>query len=369
MVVSDGSSRTRRRTGRGKLNVSLPAAEEQVRFILDLQRLLGEGAFVSTYKFALLWALADLSVERGADSGNALTLSTKEIAEKFIRYYWKQTLPYPSPEGAIGVLRQNTGKEAEVVTLLARAREKGSLAEIGKDIKEWTTLVSKVAQTIEKMPLWKLQTMGRQEVPFLYENLKKGNRITLRPGVAYNFRRFYGFIQSLIQNAWIRQIRRIRPNQEILGQATDLQEFLFGPERNNLSVYRPALLDLQSGSCFYCKGNISGPGDVDHFVPWTLYPLDLAHNLVVAHKTCNMNKSDYLPAVPHLERWVQRNEDRRNHLTKLFNEIGAIHNLPASFRVTRWAYEQAETAGADVWLKGKSLCVLDPRWRELLVTT
>ena len=99
------------------------------------------------------------------------------------------------------------------------------------------------------------------------------------------------------------------------------------------------------------------------------YPLDLAHNLVVAHKTCNMNKSDYLPAVPHLERWVQRNEDRCNHLTQLFNEIGAIHNLPASLRVAHWAFEQAETDGADVWLKAKNLCVLDPRWHELLITT
>lgn len=37
---------------------------EQIRFLLNIQRLLTEGQFTATYKFALLSALADLSVER-----------------------------------------------------------------------------------------------------------------------------------------------------------------------------------------------------------------------------------------------------------------------------------------------------------------
>ena len=154
-----------------------------------------------------------------------------------------------------------------------------------------------------------------------------------------------------------------------LGQVPGLQEFLFGPERKKLSVYRADRWTSNRAFVFTARGTSAERRRFTHFVPLTLYPLDLAHNLVVAHKTCNMNKSDYLPAVPHLERWVQRNEDRCNHLTQLFNEIGAIHNLPASLRVAHWAYEQAETDGADVWLKAKNLCVLDPRWHELLITT
>ncbi len=47
-------------------------AERELQFLNDFQRLLDEGSFVSTYKFALLQALADLSVEREVDGDGRL---------------------------------------------------------------------------------------------------------------------------------------------------------------------------------------------------------------------------------------------------------------------------------------------------------
>jgi hypothetical protein len=46
-----------------------PTSGEQIRFPVNLQRLLDEGLFVASCKFALLHSLADLSVEKGGDSG------------------------------------------------------------------------------------------------------------------------------------------------------------------------------------------------------------------------------------------------------------------------------------------------------------
>jgi hypothetical protein len=62
----------------------LPTPEEQVHFLRNIQRLLSEGLFVASYKFALVHALADLSVLKGQDSGAPLDISTKEIAGKFV---------------------------------------------------------------------------------------------------------------------------------------------------------------------------------------------------------------------------------------------------------------------------------------------
>jgi hypothetical protein len=39
-------------------------------------------------------ALADPSVESGGDSGDPLEIATQKIKEKFIEYYWRQTLPF-----------------------------------------------------------------------------------------------------------------------------------------------------------------------------------------------------------------------------------------------------------------------------------
>ena len=48
------------------LNLSNPEEYKgQVDFLLNIQRLLNEGKFVSTYKFALLMAIADLCIEMG----------------------------------------------------------------------------------------------------------------------------------------------------------------------------------------------------------------------------------------------------------------------------------------------------------------
>jgi hypothetical protein len=76
--------------------LAIPTADEQIHFIDQLQRLLNEGSFTATLKFALLMALADLAVERGDDSGNSLALTTRDLAPKFIEYYWRQTRPYHS---------------------------------------------------------------------------------------------------------------------------------------------------------------------------------------------------------------------------------------------------------------------------------
>ncbi len=69
--------------------MSQPTPEFQIRFLTDMQRLLSEGLFVATYKYALLLALADICVEHGKDDDASLELPTRVIAEKFIRYYWR----------------------------------------------------------------------------------------------------------------------------------------------------------------------------------------------------------------------------------------------------------------------------------------
>jgi len=48
---------------------SFPSAQFQLQFIAYFQRLLVEGDFVATYKFALLHALADVCITKRADEG------------------------------------------------------------------------------------------------------------------------------------------------------------------------------------------------------------------------------------------------------------------------------------------------------------
>jgi hypothetical protein len=102
----------------------IPTPEEQVQFLRNIQRLLAEGLFVASYKFALVHALADLAVLKGDDTGAPLDLSTKDIAAKFVELYWRQSRPFQISEQTSGlILQQNTGKQAAIISQIAASQQ------------------------------------------------------------------------------------------------------------------------------------------------------------------------------------------------------------------------------------------------------
>lgn len=348
-----------------------PSPATQVEFLAHVQRLLSEGQFTSSYKFALLHALADLAVERGGDDGDApLVVSTQDLAEKFVAYYWRQAVPYVRPGDAAAqsrVLLQNSDGQAAIINKIAEARTScPSMARLRRDNVGWGSLLRSVAATIRSMPLWKLQRVGDGFLDFLYENRGRGSTIELHPEAAYCLRRFHSLVVDLIQAAWLRFVRGLRDNQSALGQTQDLAEFMFGSERRDLGQFVPILTRVQEGRCFYCGDGLRGTGAVDHFVPWARYSVDLGHNFVIAHATCNGSKSDRIAALVHLERWWERNEKRGSELAEDFQAQGLVHDLTASRQVARWTYAQIELTQGLTWVRGEDLVPLDERWRQLL---
>ena len=104
---------------------------------------------------------------------------------------------------------------------------------------------------------------------------------------------------------------------------------------------------------------------MDHFVPWSRYPVDLGHNFVLAHATCNQDKSNRLAACDHLDRWCRRNAELGEQLSAAFTRSGLVHDLEASRRVARWAYAQTAASDGHVWVEKSLLIALDPSWRGL----
>jgi hypothetical protein len=342
---------------------TIPTPEDQVLFLRNLQRLLAEGLFVASYKFR---ALADLAVLKGDDSGSPLPLDTKEIAAKFVELYWRQSRPFQIRGESTGlVLQQNTGRQAAIISKIVDTQEQcgTSLFRLKQEASgEWTGLVSEVDDVVRTMPLWKLQTVGEERLDFLYENLDKGSRITLKPGIAYCFRTFYELVRDLIEGAWVRFVQRV--NAEKLGSNTDLGSFLFGEDRASLEAYRPILMDVQSGTCLYCGGNLPAQTEVDHFIPWSRYPADLGHNFVLAHKKCNNAKSDHLAAEQHLAAWAERNRLHESVLRTRLQEEGLPCDALASIQIARWVYRQTEVANGQVWVVEKVLQHLGPTWPQ-----
>ena len=349
-----------------------PSPQAQLDFLQNLQRLLGEGTFTATYKYALLLALADVCVERGEDTAATFQVQTAWLAEKFIAYYWRQARPYAgalvssatSASSPDALLRQNTGQSAVVLTTLKALVDQGrSLADLQRSHSEWSRLVSRVAKVVQEMPLWRLQVIGNQPMEFLYRRLGTGTSIGLEPGVMFCFRHFHGLVTDLVRGAWVRYIRR--QNQNVLGSPSDLDQFLFGSERAPLAVYLPILREVQEARCFYCQREVKASDErahVDHFVPWSRYPVDLGHNFVLAHSSCNLAKADHLAAAEHLAKWSERNQTAGAFLNERFAQAKIVHDEKSSHRITRWAYQQAAAVRAMTWIKGAQLEPLEGDW-------
>jgi 5-methylcytosine-specific restriction endonuclease McrA len=299
-----------------------------IGFAEKILELIEEGRYTATYKFAVLLALIDVSLESTRASGappDAVT--TRQLAEKVIEIYWPHAMPFVASSAL--VLKQNVRGQAEILSEIVRFREvrtrdrslpRWEARRIAPDAYEG--LVKRVERKLIEMPLPRLQMVGVSHRPFIYEihwdetirqrvvgDYQAGrrssfdNRIVFRPDVAGYLIQLNGLLRPLIQRRWAAMVADLNRLED-----SRLEAFLFGATRAQTSIIRAGLWTLQDRRCFYCNEQIREPGTacVDHFIPWSRYPDDGLDNLVVSDVRCNAFKSSSLPATPHLARWARR---------------------------------------------------------------
>jgi 5-methylcytosine-specific restriction endonuclease McrA len=330
-----------------------PTPDFQLGFLSKLQRIFNEGEFFATYKFALIMAIADLCIDRGSDTDDALSLSYSELGEKFIAYYWQQSQRFLGVDGKGQVLDQSHGRQASIVKLILEFRERNPRETVNTSSRnaEYPKMLNAIARTIRDQPVKYLQNIVGGTDSFLFEQESRG--ICLRKGVSFCLRRFHPLVTQMARAQWIDHIRRITSNTQILGPSDDLESFLFSTSRQALGVLRNGLMDLRS-RCFYCDRSIASGGDVDHFVPFSLYPRDIIPNFVLAHASCNRSKSNNLAAGNHLERWIDFTERHGRDLKSISQDAGIRYDERGSLSVALWAYKNASSSGGVAWRNSKS---------------
>jgi 5-methylcytosine-specific restriction endonuclease McrA len=300
---------------------SSPASGDVVAFAEKLLGLLDTGSFTTSYKYALLLALFDATVEETAADGSApRVLRGRDLGRRVFELYWRQARPF----SAAGPLRQST--QRDVVVKIAELRRRLGVAEhMTLDAARTThpaevgRLEHEVVATVVRYPIPLLQRFGvggvAVEDRFVYDvgwaagiaasRVHRGDfddRVHLVGEAGDHLIAIAGLARPVIEREWLRHVAR-RNTDEV--DELRLEAFLFGSQRQSLSAVRAPLLELQTGRCFYCDGE-RGPWEVDHFLPWARWPDDRLDNLVVTHRRCNNDKRAALPALGHLERWWGR---------------------------------------------------------------
>ena len=327
--------------------------EFQLAFLNKIQRLFAEGDFSASYKYALLIAIADIAVESGRDDDQPLMIPHRRLGEKFIGLYWPQSAPFRGD----GVLIQNNGTQAAVISQIAQFRSQTQAATVLAARSEvgFKSLLTKVTRVIVDKPVFHMQNLGGVKDQFLFES--SSDSITLLPGVAYCLRRFQPLIQQLARSHWIDHIKRNKQNIALLGQDNNLESFLFESSRQSLVIVQTGLRKI-SNKCFYCGKSVS-EADVDHFIPHSLYPRDLAHNFVLTDPACNRSKSDTLAAKAHLLRWLEFVQSNADNLSQIGYDAGIMADEESMDSVARWGYANAVAGGAQGWIKSAQYETID----------
>jgi hypothetical protein len=103
---------------------AVPASGDVVAFGEKLLGLLDTGSFTTSYKYALLLALFDATLEGTSADGSApRVLHGRELGRRVFELYWHQARPF----SAVGPLRQS--QQRDVVVKIAGLRKRLGLAE------------------------------------------------------------------------------------------------------------------------------------------------------------------------------------------------------------------------------------------------
>lgn len=310
-------------------------------FLDHMQQLVLNSALNSTYKLALIMSIVDASLKVSAQAvkSEICTIELKDIALEFLRIYWPQCRPYPSPSPNVapGVLHQGINKKNNlkqsdriltiVNTAIDRAREEVPSAkvetfeQISRHPLLMKPLVADCLALLKKNPLKYIAA----DVDFLYE--LKRDHIELYSSTVILLQRFRPIIKELIESRWLKHIRSNADNAALLGESTSgsLRDFLFDPTRGEtLENIRSALLDATHDErCFYCgKALKRSSTHVDHFLPFTRYADTRIFNFVLACPSCNASKSNWLVGPGHVDHWVRRNSDYGTDLLQASKDIG-----------------------------------------------
>jgi HNH endonuclease len=355
--------------------------QSAIRLAERLVQLLDRGGFTATYKYAVLVALMDVSMERTSATGSPPeTITTRQLAEKVVELYWPHCAPYDSKRG---VLRQNKGRrdsQAEIVRHIhefrqrADARGAASLP-LSRARAAAPDAYERLARTVEwkliEMPLPRLQYVsGEEEDRFLYEYAfdkhisKRGadhyregsifdNQLRLQPGVGAALLALNGLLRPLIHRQWALMVAEANGLKQ-----SALEEFLFGSERISLAPVRPGLCELQDGRCFYCGDAIHGVAHIDHFVPWSRHADNSIDNLVAADERCNGMKRNYLAAAEHVVRWRERSRLYGADLARIAGDARWESEATRTFSVARAIYF-ALPQDARLWRAGEEFVRID----------
>ncbi|HET9691806.1 MAG TPA: HNH endonuclease signature motif containing protein [Acidimicrobiales bacterium] len=298
------------------------AASDGLRFAGKLLALIDGMNRSASYKYATLLALIDeATAELGRLGREPTVLRGRLVGRRVVESYWPQTRPF-GPRALTQSPQNDIPAKLAAWRVAHRLPAHEPLAgAAAADPVGWARLEAELVGVVIGMPLAKLQRFGSgravTEDRFIYDfgwpdevswgvtaRADFDDTMPLRPGVGEWLVELGPLVRPVVQARWATWVAGL--NTDLVDTA-QLDGFLFGAVRHDLTPLRRPLLRAQRHRCFYCPRPLDASvAEVDHFLPWSRQPDNTIDNLVVAHRRCNGDKSASLASSTHLRAWLRR---------------------------------------------------------------
>lgn len=310
----------------------------------DFKQIVREFSYDNTYKAAWAKALVELSSEVSI-AGNEVEITLEQIARKYIKYYWNQTIFFDLVQGS------NLKKPPEAVTLVKalievyfdtvgdRKPELFERAESRLPASAYSDTLRKMTSTLKKDVSYRFLNLDGKKLD-IYTYEKGDDKLTISTSLLQELRDNERDLYDLINYRWGLILETFNSSPRINKKVKIMDERVI--KRKPLTKYKQ-WLDIENPEhiCFICGQQIEGSElSIDHVIPWSYMYSDDLWNLVYVHRGCNSAKSNTIPSEARVRALKERNDRLLEKCIEMYIRPESGKKTPKDVDTLKVAVEQ-----------------------------
>lgn len=286
------------------------------------KRIIRECNYDNTYKMAWAKALVELSLTKD-DSSEYICITLDEIADKFIKYYWNQTIFFDLIQGSninkipvvIQDVKELIGEYYKYIT-----KKKPDLYEHVEYLlkeklsNEYNNCLIHVSKTLKADVSWRFIYIDSKMNECIYRYKKWDNKLYISKNNLNILKEKYEDLFDIINYRWGLILECFNSSPRINKKVKIIDDINI--KRNSLNKYKKYLdIENPNKKCFICNNLIADNEiSIDHVIPWSYLYSDDIWNLVYVHKSCNSSKNNIIPTEEAIDKLKVRNNKLLNLL-------------------------------------------------------
>lgn len=285
-------------------------------FIL-FKQIIREGSYTNTYKMAWAKAIVELSAQTTQEEDEVI-FTLEEIAEKFLSYYWNQTIFFDLIQGSnltkpamiVTIVKDMIEKYEQVThTLNPILYEKCEVELKGVHLQEsYNEAICQVIALLKKDVSYRFVYLDGKSYNEIYDYEKGSDSLIIKQSLVKQLKENERDVYDLINYRWGMILETFNSSPRINKKVKIMDEREI--KRSSLNKFK-RFLDLENPNhiCFSCGKKTSDQElAIDHVIPWTYMYSDDLWNLVYSCQSCNSRKSNRVPTVFEIQKLKDRNK-------------------------------------------------------------